>query len=103
MRDGIIIQERACPRCAIRRTARLGYGASFCFNCRFQSPTDAAPLPHSAELPSPLFVFAPDELARLNVYRTAVRDGFYTDWGTASAPSDPAGDVNLDTRAWRQF
>jgi hypothetical protein len=80
MRDGIIIQEQACPRCAIRRTARLGYGASLCFNCHFQWPTDAARLPNTTELPSPLFVFASDELARLSVYRTAVRDGFYTDW-----------------------
>ena len=92
MRDGIVIQEQACPRCAIRRTARLAYGASFCFNCRFQWPTHAAPLPYTtAEVPSPLFVFAPDELARLSVYRTAVRDGFYTDWATLSTASNGRG------------
>jgi hypothetical protein len=49
MRDGIIIQEQACPRCAIRRTARLAYGTSFCFNCRLQWPTHDAPqLPRRA-------------------------------------------------------
>jgi len=87
MRDGIIIQEQACPRCAIQRTARLTCGASFCFNCRLQWPTNAAPSPHTVERPSPLFVFAPEELARLSVYRTAVRHGFYTDWTTLSASS----------------
>lgn len=79
MRDGIIIQEQACPQCAIRRTARLGYGASFCFNCRFQWPIDPAPLADAAKIPRPLFVFAPDELERLSAYRAAVRNGFYTD------------------------
>ena len=80
MRDGIIIQERVCQRCAIRRTARLTHGASFCFNCGFQWPSGAAPLTHDAEVPSARFWFTPDELARLSVYRSAVRNGFYTDW-----------------------
>jgi hypothetical protein len=88
MRDGIIIQERPCPRCAIRRTARLAYGTSFCFNCRLQWPTRGAPLLHSVEVPSQLHVFAADELARLSVYRAAVRNGFYTDC-IATSPHEP--------------
>jgi hypothetical protein len=35
MLHGMIIQERACPRCTIRRTLRTLLGdRSFCFNCR---------------------------------------------------------------------
>jgi hypothetical protein len=67
MRDGMIIQELACPRCAIRRTARLAYGTSFGFNCRLQWPAHDAPLLHVVEVQSPLHVFAADELARLSV------------------------------------
>jgi hypothetical protein len=88
MRDGIIIQERPCPRCAIRRTARLAYGTSFCFNCRLQWPTHDAPLLDAVEVLAPLHAFAADELARLSVYRAAVRNGFYTDGATLISPSN---------------
>jgi hypothetical protein len=96
MRDGIVIQEHACPRCAIRRTARLVYGTSFCFNCRLQWPPHDAPLLDTGHIPSQLHVFAADELARLRVYRTAVRDGFYNDWDALTGPairpvSSPSG------------
>jgi hypothetical protein len=63
----------------------VGYGASFCFNCRFQWPFNTAPLPHTIEVPWPVFFFAPDELARLSVYRAAVRNGFYSDWADRSS------------------
>ena len=85
MRDGILIQERACPRCAIRRTARLAYGTSFCFHCRLQWPTQAAAVLHGVGAPSPCQVLAPGELARLAAYRAAVRAGFYSDWPVVSA------------------
>jgi hypothetical protein len=88
MRDGIIIQERPCPRCTIRRTARLAYGTSFCFNCRLQWPTLGAPLLDAVEVSPPPHVFTADESARLSVYRAAVHDGFYTDWATLVSPSN---------------
>jgi hypothetical protein len=90
MRDGIIIQEQACPQCAIRRTARLAYGTSFCFNCRLQWPSQGAPLNYAVGVPSQLHVFAADELARLSVYRDAVRSGFYTDWANSDQPLEQA-------------
>jgi hypothetical protein len=87
MRDGIIIQEQACPRCAIRRTARLAYGTSFCFNCRLQWPAHQTPCARAVEVEPPRYVFAADELLRLTAYRAAVREGFYSDWRDSS----PAG------------
>jgi hypothetical protein len=70
MNGGIIIQERACPRCANRRTVRVGSLARlFCFNCR-----------HAwAAADSIQFPFTPAELQRLKAYRAAVRAGFFTD------------------------
>ena len=67
MSQGYLIQNVPCPRCAIRRTVRLREGRSFCFNCRFQW--------HPAA-----YQFAPADRARLEVYRAAVRAGFYSDW-----------------------
>ena len=88
MRDGIIVQEQSCQRCAIRRTAKLASGQSFCFNCRLQWSTHDPQLPRVVELKSPGQVFAPAELARLAVYRAAVRDGFYSDWNATSTDGD---------------
>jgi hypothetical protein len=93
MRDGIRIQEQACPRCAIRRTARLAYGTygtSFCFNCRLRWPTQAPPVPYTVGAPSPRQVLAPGELARLVAYRAAVRAGFYSDWPVVSTELSPS-------------
>jgi hypothetical protein len=89
MRGGILIQERACPRCTIRRTARLAYGTFFCFNCRLQWPTRAAPAPPPVGTPSPQHVLGPDALARLAMYRAAVRAGFYSDWPVAYEAERP--------------
>src|SRR5918911_431890 len=89
MRDGILIQERVCPRCAIHRTVRLGHGTSFCFNCRLQWATREAPAPQSIGTPSSQHALGPAELARLAVYRAAVRAGFYTDWPVARAAERP--------------
>jgi hypothetical protein len=80
MNGGIIIQERACPRCAHRRTVRVGNSARlFCFNCRHAW---AASDEHILQAPWPAldsYVFQPAELARLRMYRAAVRAGFFTD------------------------
>jgi hypothetical protein len=66
MNGGIVIQEHACPRCANRRTVRVGSMLRlFCFNCR-----------HSW---APTYQFTPVELARLATYRAAVQAGFFTD------------------------
>jgi hypothetical protein len=87
MRQGFVIEEQSCPRCANRRTVRVADGSSFCFNCRLQWPAhDAAggdarrgmaalgPQPGS---------FGLAEQARLTIYRAAVRAGFYSDWRAA--------------------
>jgi hypothetical protein len=40
------IEHCTCPRCAIRRTTRLGQSrGGFCFTCKFQ--WDVPPLPDS--------------------------------------------------------
>jgi ribosomal protein L37AE/L43A len=87
LRDGILIQERTCPRCAIRRTARLGQGTSFCFNCRLKWPTRAAPVAQRVGTPLPHQMLGPADLARMAVYRAAVRAGFNSDWPVAHAAS----------------
>jgi hypothetical protein len=73
------VQLRHCPRCAIRRTVRVGSDVrSFCFNCRYRwdprTPGSIEPVRVAAEA-----IFTPDELARLRVYRRAVQAGFYSD------------------------
>jgi hypothetical protein len=71
MRQGFLIQDRACPRCANRRTVRLGQDKSVCFNCRYQWQAE--------RVPAPGWAFTDVEQARLAIYRAAVRAGFYTD------------------------
>jgi len=80
--NGATIQERPCPRCAIRRTVRIAR-ASFCFNCRLHwgRVSGAAFEPR----PEPAYVFTAAETLRLEMYRAAVRAGFYTDLVRASA------------------
>jgi hypothetical protein len=87
MRDGFVIQDRACPRCAIRRRVRLGDGAIFCFNCRLEAPAHAGGDDRASRglawpIPEPL---EPAELSRLTMYRAAVRAGFYSDWPSMKA------------------
>jgi hypothetical protein len=85
VRDGFLIREQACPRCAIRRTVHFATGTSFCFNCRLQWPAPAV-LRKSDPLPLPVpQPFGLAEQARLAHYRAAVRAGFYTDWPAAQA------------------
>jgi hypothetical protein len=74
--NGATIQERTCPRCAIRRTVRIA-GSSFCHNCRLH--WHDAP---NAELPprrEAAYAFTAQETARLIIYRAAIRAGFYND------------------------
>jgi hypothetical protein len=84
MSGGYLIQERACPRCAIRWTVRLTAGNSFCFNCRLQWSTQQVargqPVRWMTALPLTSHPFTPAEQARMAIYRAAVRAGFYSDW-----------------------
>jgi hypothetical protein len=77
MSGGYLIQERACPRCAIRRTVRLTAGNSFCFNCRLQWSTQQVargqPVRWMTALPLTSHPFTPAEQARMAIYRAAVR------------------------------
>lgn len=64
----MIEERRPCARCRNRRTVRFG-ATSFCFNCRA----------HRDAWTDEGYPFTDTELARLHVYRAAVRAGFYTD------------------------
>jgi hypothetical protein len=74
--NGATIQERPCPRCAIRRTVRIA-GTSFCHNCHLQweGASGAAFLPR----PEPAYFFTAEETARLMIYRVAAQAGYYND------------------------
>lgn len=84
--NGATIQERPCPRCAIRRTVRIAR-ASFCFNCRLHWGSQSGNVSAAAfePRPEPAYVFTAPETLRLEIYRAAVRAGFYTDLDSASA------------------
>ena len=70
--NGATIQERPCPRRAIRRTVRIA-DTSFCHNCHLQwhDVSGAAFLPR----PKPAYIFTAQETARLMICRAAVRAG----------------------------
>ena len=92
MLNSFMIQLRSCPRCGILRTARQMYSAtSFCFNCRFlwEPPAEAG---QRAAVQVRANSFCREELARMQVYRAAVRIGFYTDW--------PRKPIDLTNRAY---
>ena len=73
---GFVIEHERCPRCSNLRTARFGT-AAYCFNCRLQwSSNSILDATNEAQARYP---FTPAELVRLQVYRAAVRVGFYTD------------------------
>jgi hypothetical protein len=76
----VVIEERRCPRCGNRRTARVGTWGSICFNCGLH--LDAAPpgVPDEVGPEPATYPFAPAELLRLEQYRAAVRAGLYSDW-----------------------
>jgi hypothetical protein len=89
MSNGYLVQERSCPRCAIRRTVRVADGSSFCFNCRLQWRTDKLLEDHSGVVLTGSSValeqFDLTQQARFVIYRAAVRAGFYTDALASSA------------------
>jgi len=92
MRGGFVIQDRTCPRCAIRRRVRLGDGAIFCFNCGLQAPAHCGGDGHAGHglawpVSEPL---EPAVQAKLTIYRAAVRAGFYSDWPSAIPAFSPA-------------
>ncbi|HEX2513819.1 MAG TPA: hypothetical protein VH257_03880 [Chloroflexota bacterium] len=93
----MIIEHRPCPRCQIPNTARFSDGVAVCFNCQASwNPQDpegtlvpprsgpqaqgaqAREAPAPAKEPAP-YPFSAPELARLAVYRDAVRAGFYNE------------------------
>ena len=85
------IVEFRCPRCAIRRTARLGEWGRFCFNCRLRwhgevAPADAALAPHTVPFAATRYPFGPHELRRLEWYRAAIQNGLYGDWSLLPTP-----------------
>jgi hypothetical protein len=84
MRGGITIQERPCPWCWNKFTARVGGRLSVCFNCREHwhgaSPLQRAPASASDDAPFAPFTFTSRETDRLATYRAAVHSGYFTDW-----------------------
>lgn len=72
------IEDKPCPRCNIRRTARLGSWGSICLNCRRPLTVAASTAEPVAPPASDIFKLA--ELARLESYRAAILAGLYTDW-----------------------
>ena len=73
-----------CLRCAFPRTVRLGV-RRVCFQCRYSWSTHASAAPAVPRCDkTPLekidaYVFTPDELARLRIYRLAVQARFFSD------------------------
>ena len=85
MNGGIVIQERPCPRCSIRRAVLIGTGKiAFSFNCRLECASNASTARQNQRArdvePATPCPFGPGELARLSMYRAAVRAGLYTEW-----------------------
>lgn len=80
----MLIQDRICPRCGIKRTVRPRRELSMCLNCRHQWP-EGQPLPPGGRTGLPAaaepstYPFTASELRRLAHYRAAVAAGFYTD------------------------
>ena len=89
--NSIVIQQRLCPRCGIRRTAQLGRSStSLCFNCRLKwdaaqaasGPAARPPLAHPFSAPE-LQLACPvggSELQRLKARRAAICGGIHIDW-----------------------
>ena len=73
--NSITILEQPCPHCANRRIVRLGRSSElFCFNCRRRWDSSEFEVNNSYGHP-----FTEAELARLRIYRAAIRGGFYND------------------------
>jgi hypothetical protein len=79
------IEQKRCPRCAIKRTANLGTWGTFCFNCRSRlDGRELRPLPPVSE--DAPYAFSGAELLRLQHYRAAIQAGLYSDWSEAARP-----------------
>jgi hypothetical protein len=84
------IQHRPCPGCRFPNTALMADGVAVCFNCRatwnpsdpegsLKAPGAQAAAQAAAPPEPPPYAFTPVQLARLRVYREAVRAGFYNE------------------------
>lgn len=81
----MIIEERGCPRCRIRRTVRVHSSTSLCMNCKLQWPPSALPLEQSkAEL-----IFTMTERRRLMIYRAAITAGMYSEFPFSESRTKP--------------
>jgi hypothetical protein len=64
---GFVIQECPCPRCAHRRTVRVGSSSNaFCFNCRYGWGG-------GWQVNNAQHAFGVREQARLELYRAAIQ------------------------------
>jgi hypothetical protein len=86
-KEAQMIQEQACPRCAIKRTLYVtGRQLSICMNCRFLwsvgGPTHTWSEQPERDRIETDYQFTPAELARLAIYRDAVDGGLYTEFPT---------------------
>jgi ribosomal protein L37AE/L43A len=74
------IEQRPCPRCAIRRTVRMGTWGWFCFNCRLHLAAVDVSGPGDIPTDAAGHQFTSAELLRLERYRAAIQAGVYSDW-----------------------
>jgi hypothetical protein len=80
----MMIEQTRCPRCAVRRIARLGTWGRFCFNCRTR--LDGRELEVSRPQGEAPYPFQAVELLRLERYRAAIQAGLYSDWPEDGQP-----------------
>ena len=78
------IEHRPCPRCQVPLTVVFSAGVAVCFNCQAtwnpQNPVGTlAPARRRPQAGQAPFPFSVQALARLAVYRDAVRAGFYNE------------------------
>jgi ribosomal protein L37AE/L43A len=73
-----IEQRWPCPQCGNRRTLQWAKARYHCFNCKHQWHGHRHVQQRRVEIDLNA-VFTPAEMARLEVYRRAVRSGFYSD------------------------
>src|SRR5262249_24066276 len=76
----IVVQERFCPNCGVRRTVRwAGSSTLFCFNCHTQwnEPPAASHLAAQPPLADPA---GDSELRGPNAYRAVIIGGIQAEW-----------------------
>jgi hypothetical protein len=73
----MIIEERwPCPACGNRRTIQCGRQTNYCFNC---GSLNGVRVRARSVWPTRPTLWTDAEIARLTIYRAAVRAGLYTD------------------------